>query len=191
MNISFCIGNGPSRLNFDLNLLKDIGPTYGCNKLIETFELDNTIIVDRMLLIDLISKGYNKKTNIYTRQRWKTLIQAENLCFLDNPIRNTHAKYEKEMSWGSGTHAINLAASRGADVIIMLGYDLYEGNVYSNLTVDPSCWIYQIKKCFDLYPDIQFVQIQNADWKKPDSWNNENYSQDNFAQLMPILETFN
>lgn len=190
MNISFCIGNGPSRLNFDLSLLKDIGPSYGCNKLIETFDLDNTIVVDRSLLIDLISRGYNKKTNIYTRQRWKSLVQAENLCFLEHPIKHAQIKFEKEINWGSGTHAINLAASRGADIIVMLGYDLYEGNVYNSQTVDPSCWIYQIKKCFDLYPDVQFVQIQSDNWTKPESWNNENYSQDTFDQLIPILDSF-
>ena len=189
MNISFCIGNGPSRLKFDLNLLKDIGPTYGCNNLIETFELDNTIIVDRKLLIDFISRGYNKRTNIYTRQRWQSLIQAENLYFLKHPIKHAQIKYEKEINWGSGTHAINLAASRNADIIIMIGYDLYDGNVYNNQIVDPSCWIYQIKKCFDLYPDIQFVQIQDNNWKTPNLWNNENYSQDSFSGLINILGT--
>ena len=64
MNFAFCIGNGSSKNKFDLNSLKDVGPTYGCNALIETFDLDNTIIVDKDLLIDIISRGFNKKTNI-------------------------------------------------------------------------------------------------------------------------------
>jgi hypothetical protein len=74
MNIAFCIGNGLSRKNVDLNVLKDVGPCYGCNKLILEFNLDNTIIVDKTLLIDIVSQGYNKRTNIYTRKRWQKLI---------------------------------------------------------------------------------------------------------------------
>ena len=189
MNISFCLGNGPSRLNFDLNLLKTAGPTYGCNNLIETFELDNTVIVDRSLLVDMISQCYNTKTNIYTRKRWKNLVEAENLHFLNSPIKYPIEKWDNEIHWGSGTHAINLAASNGADIIIMLGYDLYSGNVYNNVTVDPNCWIYQIKKCFDLYPNIQFVQIQDDKWENPNIWDNENYSQDSFKGLIDILNT--
>jgi hypothetical protein len=33
---AYCIGNGPSRKDFDLTTLKDTGQTYGCNASIET-----------------------------------------------------------------------------------------------------------------------------------------------------------
>lgn len=188
MNIAFCIGNGASRATFDLKLLKDLGPTYGCNRLIETFELDNTIVVDKTLLIDILSKGYNTKTNLYTRSRWKNTIASENLQFLEDPVKEPTIRWDNEIHWGSGTHALNLAAKSAAEIIVMLGYDLYNPNLYTNKTVDPSCWIYQMKKCFDMYQNIQFVQIQPNDWQLPTEWNNDNLSLDTFDNLLLQLK---
>ena len=37
---AYCIGNGPSRKNFDLNRLKETGQTYGCNALYRDFMPD-------------------------------------------------------------------------------------------------------------------------------------------------------
>lgn len=182
MNIVFCIGNGPSRSNVDLNVLQSVGPVYGCNELIKTFALDNTIVVDKNLLIDLVSEGYNLNTNIFTRNRWAKLLEAENVYFLDNPIKEPVALWDRELQWGSGTHALNLAAKSGADVIVMIGYDLY------NAELDPACWIYQINKCFELYPDIQFVQIQDSNWATPNEWTAENFLRDDFVGLSQLLK---
>lgn len=188
MNIAFCIGNGPSREQFDLTLLSDVGPTYGCNQLIEDFPLDNTIVVDRPLLIDFIAKGINQRTNIYTRRRWHTYVQADNLHFLNDPVSKPHNEFEKELNWGSGTHSLNLAAGTGADIVVMLGYDLWSGNIYTNTNVDPSFWIHQIKKCFELHPFVQFVQIQKDGWECPNDWTADNFLMDNFDGLKLLLE---
>ncbi len=188
MNIAFCIGNGASRVKFNLKLLKELGPTYGCNQLIESFELDNTIVVDKNLFIDLVSKGYNKKTNLYTRIRWKSIVEAENLKFLENPIKEPTSRWDNEIHWGSGTHALNLAANNNAEIIVMLGYDLYNANLYTNKIVDPACWIYQIKKCFDMYPAVEFVQIQPKKWQCPKEWDNTNLSVDTFDNLLLQLK---
>ena len=188
MNIAFCIGNGLSRKNINVSELKEIGPVYGCNKLIVDVEIDNTIIVDKDLLLELISQGYNKKTNIYTRKRWQKLITAENLFFLSDPITDIKNRWDNEIHWGSGTHALNLAASTGVELIIMLGYDLYKGNVYSNNNVDPSCWIYQINQCFLKYPNVQFVQIQDDNWKIPKEWQTDNFTLDSYSSLKNILK---
>lgn len=182
MNIAFCLGNGPSRKNFDLDKLKAVGPTYGCNRLIEKVSVDNTIAVDRSVVIDLIAQGYNRKTNIYTRKIWQKLVQADNLYFLDDPIKDPIEKWDNEMHWGSGVHALNLAAKRGADIVIMLGYDLY------NSDYDPSCWIYQISKCFELHPLTQFVQIQDGKWETPKSWIADNFLMDTYKGLVQLLK---
>lgn len=182
MNISFCIGNGVSKARFDLSKLKNVGPTFGCNRLIETFDVDNTIAVDREVLIDLISQGYDRKTNIYTRKKYSTLIEAENLRYLEDPIKDPINRWDMESQWGSGVHAINLAASLGADILILLGYDLYDKDR------NPDCWIYQISRCFGLYPDTQFVQIQNKKWKRPESWTAENCLMDDYKGLAQLLK---
>jgi hypothetical protein len=189
MNIAFCIGNGLSRKNVNLESLKDIGPCYGCNKLILEFDLDNTIIVDKTLLIDIISQGYNKKTNIYTRKRWQKLVEAENLKFLSEPIKDINHRWDNEIHWGSGTHALNLAASNNSDLVIMIGYDLTPGNMYNiNANVDPSCWIYQVNQCFLKFPNTQFVQIQNENWTAPDEWQTDNFSIDTLDSLTQMLK---
>ena len=181
MNIAFCIGNGSSKDNFDLNILKDLGPIYGCNTLIENVDLDNTIVVDKNVLIDLIAKGYNRKTNIYTRQTWHKLVQADNLFYLSNPVEEPIHRWDQESQWGSGVHALNLAATHGAEIVVMLGYDLY------NADLRPNCLIYQINKCFEIHSNTQFVQIQNDDWVCPNEWISTNFLRDNFDGLTNLL----
>lgn len=187
MNLAFCIGNGPSREKFKLDLLKGKGTTYGCNYLIETFPLDNTVVVDRMLLISMLSQNYQDRTILHTRQKWKNAVGVE-LNYLDAPVKEIKQRWDNEIHWGSGTHALNLAAEQGADLIVMLGYDLYSGNLYSNKTVDPSCWIYQISLLLRKFPDTQFVQIQPKKWKVPESWKVDNFSVDDFAALRSMLD---
>lgn len=188
IKLAFCIGNGISRKQFDLNILKNYGPTYGCNNLILDFDLDNTIIVDRSLLIDMISQNVPERTNLYTRKRWETTIPNVKIFYLPTPIENIQQRWDNEIHWGSGMHALNLAATHGAEIIVMLGYDIWTGNIYGNDAIDPSCWIYQGKRCFDLYPDIQFVQIQPTNWKIPDQWKKiENFSIDNFKGLQSFI----
>lgn len=180
MNIAFCIGNGPSKDGFDLKLLNDAGPTYGCNRLIDKFPLDNTVAVDRNVVIDLIARGV--RTNIYTRRRWHAYVQADNLQFLSDPIQDPQHEYDREIHWGSGTHALNLAAKTGVDIIVMLGYDIW------NADLDPSVWIYQIKKCFELHPNVQFVQIQPSGWHVPEEWTHDNFLMDDFDGLKTLLK---
>lgn len=187
MNIAFCIGNGPSRMRFKLETLQGRGKTYGCNYLIETFPLDHTIVVDRMLLINMVSQGYQNRTSLHTRKKWKDVIGVE-LGYLDAPVTDIKHRWDNETHWGSGTHALNLAASHGADLVIMIGYDLYSGNIYSNQDVDPRCWIYQISRIFNKFPDTQFVQIQPEGWKVPESWKSENFSNDDFVALQSMLQ---
>lgn len=188
MNISFCIGNGTSRLGFDLSKLTEHGPTYGCNRIIEDYPVDNLVVCDRMLLIEIISKGYANKTNLYTRKRWETSVNCENLRFLPEPATSLKTRWDKEIHWGSGMHALNLAAIKGSDIIVMIGYDLYTKNVYGEHIVDPACWIYQTKVLMDKFKDIQFVQVQNKNWENPESWNNENYLRDDFKGLKNLLK---
>lgn len=187
MNLAFCIGNGPSREKFDLKLLVGKGTTYGCNYLIENYPLDCTIVVDRQLLVSMVSQHVQKRTNLYTRNKWRTVIDAE-LNYLRTPITNVINRWDNEMHWGSGTHALNLAAEQGAELIIMLGYDLYAGNIYSNQTFDPACWIYQVSRLLVKFPETQFVQIQPKGWKVPEEWKQDNFSFDTFTALKKMLK---
>lgn len=182
MKVAVCIGNGSSRKDFDLTKIKDIGPNYGCNQLIEEFPLDNTIVVDRALLLELLSKGYHNKTNLYTREKWVRTIES-NLKSLSTPDFLKLHRWDNEQHWGSGIHALNLAASHQPDLIIMLGYDIWPSKD-SDKIVDPGCWIYQISRILSLYPHINFVQIQPKTWVCPDLLSErENLMIDDYEKL--------
>ena len=195
MKFAFCFGNGRSRIGIDPAKYADYGPTYGTNYMIKDFSLDNTIVADKQLIIELLSNGYQNKTNLYTRKRWKDTIKEERLQELPNPIGKPEHRWDNEIHWGSGCHAVNLAASHKANVIVMLGYDLWslngkENNIYSDKKpVDPSAWIHQLNLCFAKYPNVQFVQIQPDKWRTPEEWTiHSNYHTDSITNLDTIIK---
>lgn len=184
-----------------MGLLRNKGVTYGCNLLIENFQLDNTIACDRSMLIHLIASGYDNVTNLWTRARWRNNVGDGTFKNLPNPIENPIERWDREMQWGSGTHALNLAAEQGADVVAMIGFDLWmrddgQNNIYQDQhplyekkVIGPECWIYQIGRLFEKFPDTNFVQIQPTGWKDPEQWAAyNNYSRDTFAGLKSLLE---
>lgn len=199
MRVSFVIGNGNSRSKFDLNLLHGKGMTYGCNLLAHDHDLDNIIACDRHMVVDLCSQGFAEKCNLYTRQRWASMLADENIKSLSDPVKDPKHRYDREIHWNSGVHAINLAAEQGADIVVLLGFDLYpnkEGinNIYhdqsgySNKPVDPSHWIYQISYLFKKFADTSFVQIQPESWVDPQEWKTfDNYSRDTYTGLKQWL----
>jgi len=195
MKIAFVIGNGHSRSGFDLDLLHGKGETYGCNLLAHDHDLDNIIACDRHMVVDLCSQGYAANSNLYTRQRWVKTLADENIKSLPDPIADPTVRYDREIHWNSGVHAINLAAVQGANVVVLIGFDLYprpDGNNniyqdqlgYSSKPVDPSHWIHQIAQLLAKFPAVSFVQIQPENWQDPPQWKTfDNYSRDNYAGL--------
>lgn len=194
MKAAVCIGNGYSRKGFDLSKIKNVGPNYGCNRLVEDYSLDNTIVVDRTLLLELLAKGYHNKTNLYTRDKWVKTIES-NVRSLAIPDCPKSHRWDNEQHWGSGIHALNLAASQKPDIVIMLGYDIWpnrdgKNNIYSDKIIDPGCWIYQISRILEIYPDINFVQIQPKAWVCPDLLlQRENLMIDDYEKLEELIPT--
>ena len=67
MSKLFLIGNGESRKNFDLNLLKDHGKVYGCNGLHRDYTPDALISVDPGIMHEVYDKGYALDNTCYYR----------------------------------------------------------------------------------------------------------------------------
>ena len=61
----FCIGNGESRKDFDLNKLKPHGKIYGCNALYRDFTPDVLISVDNGIMHEIYDSGY-----CYNNETW-------------------------------------------------------------------------------------------------------------------------
>lgn len=201
LKIAFVIGNGHSRSVFNLDDLIGKGETYGCNLLIHDHELDNVIACDRQMVVGLASQGLATKTNLYTRSRWLNMIAAPGVRGLPDPVADPKVRYDKEIHWNSGMHALNLAAQNGADILVMLGFDLWprqdgRNNIYqdrpgySDKPVDPSHWIYQVSLLMARHRTVSFVQIQPDSWQDPPEWKKfDNYSRDSYAGLREWLRT--
>jgi len=61
----FCIGNGESRKNFNLDQLKPHGKIYGCNALYREYTPDVLVSVDHGIMHEIYQSGY-----CYTNETW-------------------------------------------------------------------------------------------------------------------------
>ena len=62
---AYCIGNGPSRKDFDLNKLGATGQTYGCNALYRDFMPDFIFSVDTKMSMQMVEDEVGLKTIHY------------------------------------------------------------------------------------------------------------------------------
>ena len=70
---AYCIGNGPSRKDFDLNKLKATGQTYGCNALYRDFIPDYIFSIDSPITLTWSTTKFMR--SVYTtRPPWKSIV---------------------------------------------------------------------------------------------------------------------
>jgi hypothetical protein len=83
MNNIFCIGNGTSRKNFNLEKLRPHGKIYGCNALYRTFTPDVLIAVDHGIMHEIYQSGYCEKNETWLRD-WNKIPEEmfESMVFL-------------------------------------------------------------------------------------------------------------
>ena len=67
MNKVFLIGNGESRKNFNLDLLKPHGKIYGCNALYREYTPDVLVSVDHGIMHEIYQSGYCYKNETWFR----------------------------------------------------------------------------------------------------------------------------
>jgi hypothetical protein len=63
---AYCIGNGPSRKDFDLNKLKSTGQTYGCNALYRDFIPDYIFSIDSPITLTMVNDKVYENCIHYT-----------------------------------------------------------------------------------------------------------------------------
>jgi len=191
------VGNGESRLKFNVNKLDWLGPVIGANAIFRDYYSDELVCCDRRMVQEAVNHGYNN--TIYTRENWyKQFSYWPNVTKLPDLPYTGDKRQDDPWHWGSGGHALNLACTKNPEIIIMLGFDLWGtnskfNNVYKNSdnynssdkpATDPSYWIYQLAKLFKHYPNIKFIQIQPEDWQMPSEWESyENLFVDSFDAL--------
>jgi hypothetical protein len=72
MNKVFLIGNGESRKDFNLDLLKPYGKIYGCNALYRQYTPDVLVSVDHGIMHEIYQSGYCYKNETWFRD-WTTV----------------------------------------------------------------------------------------------------------------------
>lgn len=124
---AYCIGNGPSRKDFDLNSLSATGQTYGCNALYRDFMPDYLFMVDAMMTKEIVDNKIDKKTICYAPSLEVNRHKESDLHLIPH---NQH--------YTSGNQAIWTSAIHGHKNIYMIGYDFREygkgvlNNIYQN-----------------------------------------------------------
>ena len=154
---AFIIGNGESRIGFDLYSLPQ--DTYGCNALYRDYEPDYLIVVDQMMYKEILQNEYDQKNTVYTnRNNIKKHGGSTNLI-PNNPHK------------GAGTTAMHIAIHDGHTRLFCIGFDCAEDGPNINVYKDTPCydkaksianlslWGKQIYTLALDHPDVSFVFV--------------------------------
>lgn len=172
-NRAVVIGNGTSRLDFNLQHLKTpsglLGAktvqTYGCNALYRDFTPDFLIATGNNGIIDEIARSSYPNNNI---------VYTNNLHLLEHPNRFYLIPYDPYAD--SGTTAAYIAAFDGHKRIYLLGFDGHaadglNNNVYADTNgydrrdefeIDCDKLINNRYQLFNVYDDVDFIWVTQS-----------------------------
>lgn len=160
MAAAFVLGNGVSRQQVDLNLLKPFGRVYGCNAIYREFTPDVLISTDLPISTKIQYDGYSQNHTHFTRK----------------PLPGMGALKIAQQYFGysSGPAAVGQAALDGANVIYLVGFDMGPtrhgrfNNVYADtefykkssaVPTFTGNWVRQIKQIAKDFPKTSFFRI--------------------------------
>lgn len=186
-NPAFVLGNGKSRLQIDLHVLRHYGKIYGCNALFREFIPDILIATDRPMATEIEESGYSEKNEFWTR--------------IPSPEHSAR-KIDINYGFSSGPIAISLAARYGHNPIYLLGFDLtgvngkinniYAGTPnYRPLTDKETFWgnwvlqIHTIMK--DQFPYQKYIRVNDSSYT-PIEWKSQpNYSEISYPDFVSSI----
>ncbi len=187
-NDALVIGNGPSRLQFDLDELHAQLVTYGCNALYRQFIPDHLISVDKHMINEILDKRvYMHKTQIH--------IQGHS-CYDNHELKDHYniVNYGMREGLDSGNTAILVACQQGHDKVYMIGFDYSVDNVYSKTQNYgdkahhslPPKWQSTLTRIIDRYKHVNFVRVNGNDYIP--AIQRENYINITVEQFKEILK---
>lgn len=169
-NRAVIIGNGPSRLDFNLNNLKKpqglLGATtvqtYGCNALYRDFTPDFLVVSGNNGIVSEIANSPFVKDNI---------VYTNNIHLLEHPGKFYLIPYDPYAD--AGTTAAYIAAFDGHKRIYLIGFDGHDfaghnSNVYADTNgydakwdfeIDNEKWINNRVQVCNVYNDVDFVWV--------------------------------
>ena len=183
---AFIIGNGKSRLSFNLSELSSHGKIYGCNALYRDYIPDVLVSVDPPITEEISLNDIPLRTDHYARKPLHNnshkLTDAENAGFSSGPI------------------ACKLASLHNHTIQFLIGFDfisptdkinnIYAGsNGYVPVTEKATFhgnWETQFSSIFEEFIEYKYYRVLNNDITYiPDDWNRVN----NVKNIN--IETFN
>jgi hypothetical protein len=160
MAAAFVLGNGVSRQAVDLNQLKALGTTYGCNAIYREFVPDVLVSTDTPISERIQHEGYSQTHVHYTRKPLP-----------DSGSRRIAQKY---FGYSSGPVAVSQAAIDGATAIYLIGFDLgptrngrfnncyADTEFYKKSSANPTFtgnWVRQLQTIMKDYPKTSFFRV--------------------------------
>lgn len=157
------IGNGTSRQQFDLNLIKNHRggllarnklQTYGCNNLYKEFTPDFLVAIGNETLSELAESGYTDKHIVY----------ANAPALLDYPKK--FYLVPQDPTWNAGTIATYMACFDGHKKVFLLGFD-------SDIDIVETDAFYEatMAHVMTVYNDVEFIRVMpTPGWVIPEEW---------------------
>lgn len=162
------IGNGTSRLNFDLHKIKEHYVTYGCNGLYRDFIPDVLVSMDIHMVQEILNARAHHKTKFYTQHLNDIDLLAGNGEPI-NFIRTLPATPD------SGTASVTLACEQNYTKVYIIGFDYHQGghnNVYAGTAnynskqhstpmIQDDKWRSRLYNIVKQYPNIEFYRVSD------------------------------
>jgi len=194
----FVIGNGSSRLQFDVAKLKQYGRVIGCNAIYRDFIPDCLVAVDVPMINEILDSGVQRQCCFIIEET------DSNETYRIRPSVNAMVTNIPGLM-DSGTLAL-LAATKYTDTIYMIGFDYTTNNgkfnnVYAGTThykrkdephvrdVTEQSWYYRHLIVMLRHPNIEFIRVNNNNYKTPlREYNFQNISPENFHERYPVYD---
>lgn len=171
-NQAVIIGNGPSRLEFNLSVIfnhrggllgADTVQTYGCNALYRDYTPDFLVLHGNSIIEEVAIGRYPKNNIVYTNS----------IHLINRPNKFYLIPYDPYCD--VGTTAAYIAAFDGHKKIFLIGFDNqdtpgYNYNVYAGTygynTIDSNIsdrqWIIDRVKLVNAYDDVDFIWVTKS-----------------------------
>lgn len=195
MNLACVIGNGPSRLNFSLEIIGRQMTTYGCNALYRDYMPNYLVSMDHDMVKEILKNKVHHQITFYTQHE----NRVDSLAESGEPINFFWGMSETN---DSGNSALRLALQNGHEVVYMIGFDYSENpsslpNVYAGTnnyvanhmwpaaSMTDTKWERRLKKILRDYPNQKVVRVNGT---KSLNISNENYCEISLEQFKEIYE---
>lgn len=173
----FLIGNGKSRNDFDLNRLKSIGTTIGCNAIYREkgFQPDIIVAIDSKMLTEMTKAKYSQQEH-----ETAMIILPHNRAV---PIPGSYV-WKSQRFNTSGAFAMRMISNLlKPKKCYMLGMDGYPGNVYDGTKNYAVHTLKNFSGVHKFYMEILsqskqtvFINVNHQDGWPPECVNTDKYS---------------